>query len=241
MRVLSIIIATLMAVYFVIAVYYFKEPRQDDPCQRLEVIVTDSLDEHFVSEGDLHYLLKKEKLYPLGKPMNEINTDKIETALLKNEMIAEVEAFKTPSGIVKLEVEQKIPVLRIIGSSGNYYVDNLGTTMPVSNRYAVRVPVATGHIKKEFAKKELYEFALFLEDNEFWNQQIEQIHVAQNGDIELIPRVGNQNIVLGSLTDYKEKLNNLMLFYEQAIPKVGWEKYHTINLKYKNQIVCTKK
>lgn len=27
----------------------------------------------------------------------------------------------------------------------------------------------------------------------------------------------------------------------QAIPKVGWEKYSMINLKYKNQIVCTKK
>ena len=35
--------------------------------------------------------------------------------------------------------------------------------------------------------------------------------------------------------------HHLQLFYEQAIPKVGWDKYEMINLKYKNQIVCTKK
>ena len=49
-------------------------------------------------------------------------------------MIARVEAYKTPSGMIKLEVEQKIPILRVISPRGNYYVDNLGSTMPVSRR-----------------------------------------------------------------------------------------------------------
>ena len=40
---------------------------------------------------------------------------------------------------------------------------------------------------------------------------------------------------------FEEKLANLRLFYEQAIPKMGWEKYSIINLKYRNQIVCTKR
>ncbi len=44
-----------------------------------------------------------------------------------------------------------------------------------------------------------------------------------------------------ALDDYETKLQNLKLFYDQAIPIVGWEKYSVISLKYKNQIVCTKK
>lgn len=62
-----------------------------------------------------------------------------------------------------------------------------------------------------------------------------------NKEVELIPRVGRFRIVLGSLDDFEEKLNKLRLFYDQAIPKVGWDKYSVIDLKYKNQIVCTKK
>lgn len=155
-------------------------------------------------------------------------------------MIARVEAYKTPSGMIKLEVEQKIPILRVISPRGNYYVDNLGSTMPVSRRYVAHVPVVSGYVEKELAVTDLYKFALFLQENDFWNNQIEQIYVHPDNEVELIPRVGNHRIVLGSFADFEEKLDNLRLFYEKAIPKVGWEKYSIISLKYKDQIVCTK-
>ena len=70
---------------------------------------------------------------------------------------------------------------------------------------------------------------------------MEQIFVHPDNEVELIPRVGNHRIMLGTFEGFEEKLDKLQLFYEQAIPKVGWEKYSIINLKYKNQIVCTKK
>ena len=215
--------------------------RQDKVCQDLQVVVKDSLDKHFVSESDLVSILKKAGLNPLNKPMDDINTEKIEEELKKNEMIARIEAYKTPSGIVKLEVEQKIPILRVISPRGNFYVDNLGTTMPVSFRYVADVPLVSGYVEKELAVTDLYKFALFLQENEFWNNQIEQIYVHPDNEVELIPRVGNHRIVLGSFDNYEEKLDNLRLFYDKVIPKIGWEKYSIINLKYKDQIVCTKR
>ena len=215
--------------------------RQDKVCQDLQVVVKDSLDKHFVSESDLVSILKKASLNPLNKPMDDINTEKIEEELKKNEMIARIEAYKTPSGIVKLEVEQKIPILRVISPRGNFYVDNLGTTMPVSFRYVADVPLVSGYVEKELAVTDLYKFALFLQENEFWNNQIEQIYVHPDNEVELIPRVGNHRIVLGSFDNYEEKLDNLRLFYDKVIPKIGWEKYSIINLKYKDQIVCTKR
>jgi cell division protein FtsQ len=240
-RVISIIVATLLFCYIVFVSFFFQENRGGKDCCGLEVIVLDSLDKHFVSESDLIHILKKADLNPINKPIDEINTEQIEKELLKNEMIAEVEVYKTPSGLIKLEVEQKIPILRIISPNGNYYVDNLGTTMPVSLRYVAHVPVVSGFVEREFAVGSLYQFALFLQENDFWNNQIEQIYVHPDNEIELIPRVGNHRIVLGTFDNFEGKLNNLKLFYEKAIPKVGWEKYSIINLKYKNQIVCTKK
>lgn len=240
-RIVSIIVATLLFCYIVFITFFFRQMKREVVCYDLEVVVKDSLDKHFVSESDLVYILKKAGLNPIEKSMNAINTDKIESVLLKNEMIARVEAYKTPSGIVKLEVEQKIPVLRVIGTSGNYYVDNLGSTMPISRRYVAHVPIATGYVEKELAITDLYKFALFLQENDFWNNQIEQIFIHQDNEVELIPRVGNHRIILGTFSDFEEKLDNLKLFYQKAIPKVGWEKYSVISLKYKDQIVCTKR
>ena len=226
-RIVSIIVATLLFCYIVFVSFFFRESRQKELCRDLQVVVVDSLDKHFVSESDLVHILKKADLNPIKRPMDEINTDRIENELLKNEMIARVEAYKTPSGMIKLEVEQKIPILRVISPRGNYYV--------------AHVPVVSGYVEKELAVTDLYKFALFLQENDFWNNQIEQIYVHPDNEVELIPRVGNHRIVLGSFADFEEKLDNLRLFYEKAIPKVGWEKYSIISLKYKDQIVCTKR
>lgn len=240
-RVISIVVASLLSVYILFASIYFSEERQYMPCKDLQVVVKDSLDKHFVSESDLIELLRKAKLDPRKQPMTLVNTEQMEMELRKNEMIQDVQVYKTPSGIIKLEVVQKMPILRILASNGNYYVDNQGTVMPISRRYVAHVPIVSGYVEKNLAVSDLYKFALFLQGNEFWNDQIEQIYVHPDQDVELIPRVGNHRIMLGSLDRFEEKLDNLRLFYEQAIPKLGWERYSMINLKYKNQIVCTKK
>ena len=113
--------------------------------------------------------------------------------------------------------------------------------MPLSRHYVAHVLVASGQIDEKLALGDLYKFALFLEEDDFWNDWIGQIYVDSDNNVELIPRVGNHKVVLGTFDDYQTKLENLRLFYEQAIPKVGWEKYSEINLKYKNQIVCIKR
>jgi len=240
-RIITILIGFLLLAYIVFATYFFKDVRRSDTCKAIEIVVKDSLDKHFVTQTELASILKREKMYPVNEPMNEVNTNKIEETLLTNEMIARVEAYKTPSGIIKLEVEQKLPILRVISPRGNFYVDNHGTLMPVSNRYVAHVPIASGYIEKEQATTELYKFALFLQEDKFWNAQIEQIYIHPDGEIELIPRVGNHRIILGAFEGYKEKLDNLQLFYDKIVPKMGWEKYSIINLKFRNQIVCTKR
>ena len=78
------------------------------------------------------------------------------------------------------------------------------------------------------------------------NKRNEQIHDVyrlnvHNGDLTLIPRVGNQKIHFGMLINSTEKLANLYQFYKQAMPVKGWQTYSDISLKYNNQIVCTKK
>jgi len=240
-RVISVIIGILLAGYILAASFVLKDKSPDKNCEEIMIVVKDSLDKHFVNDQDIRSLLKRADIDPLQKPMNSINTELIETELMKNQMIANVEAYKTPSGKIKLEIQQKIPILRVIGREGSYYVDNNGSSMPVSSRYVAHVPIASGNVEKELAITDLYKFALFLQKNDFWNHQIEQIYIHPDKDIELIPRVGNHRILLGTLDAFEEKLDNLQLFYKQVVPKMGWEKYSVINLKYKDQIVCTKK
>ena len=106
---------------------------------------------------------------------------------------------------------------------------------------AVYLPVATGRITREFAKKELLPLAQYLHSNDLWNAQIEQIHVAANEEIQLVPRVGDHIIVLGRPGNYAHKFGKLQTFYKKALTEVGWERYSHINVDYSDQVVATKK
>ncbi len=210
-------------------------------CSGIQVAVLDTLDRHFVDSKDITQILKSAGINPVGKKYKDINSDLIEKKLEENKLIKNAEAYKTTSGILKIEVYQKIPLMRIFSTNGNYFIDNEGGFMPNVGGISAYLPVASGMIEKDFAMKELYKFALFLQKNKFWDAQIEQIYVYPNKEIELIPRVGDHRILLGRMDNFEEKLNNLKLLYEKGLGETGWNRYAVINLKYKNQIVCTKK
>jgi cell division protein FtsQ len=197
---------------------------------------------HFIGKKEVENILKNSGLNLVGKKMSEINTDLIEKKLEENKLIKNAECYKTIGGSIKIEIYQKIPIIRVMSNSGNYYVDNERGIMPISDNFTAHLPIATGDIDKEFATTKLYDFALFLQENKYWNSQIEQIHVLPNKDIELTPRVGNFQIILGPLdNNYVDNLDKLKVFYDKGLNKVGWNRYSVINLKYKNQVVCTKK
>lgn len=87
----------------------------------------------------------------------------------------------------------------------------------------------------------LFELATYLQKNAFWNKQITQIHINRQEEIELIPAVGNHQILFGNIENINQKFNKLMTFYEKGLNKTGWNEYSEINLKYNKQVVCTKK
>ncbi len=239
-KIFYILSAVLLLAYILFGIFSPKEQFDKIPCKEVQIVIADTLDRHFISDKEISSMIRNAGLYPKGKKMSEINTDLIEKKIEENKLIKDAQAYKTQSGIVKIEITQKIPVMRVMGTSGDYYIDNEGGIMPVVSNFAAYVPLVTGYADKEFAKKNLFHLADYLQKNKFWDAQIEQIYVYPNKDIELTPRVGNHQILLGSLDGFEEKLDNLRLFYEQALDKVGWNRYSKINLKFKNQIVCTK-
>ncbi|MDR3218462.1 MAG: hypothetical protein LBU22_05690 [Dysgonamonadaceae bacterium] len=232
----------LISAYMVFAVVYLNpHAKKNMVCEALRVTVADTLERHYMTATEISRMLQNAGLSPVGKRISEINTTAIEEKLAENRLIKRAECYKTIEGTVKLKVYQRIPILRVFSPKGTYYIDNEGEQMPVPRNFAAYVPVAGGAIESEYARTQLYEFALFLHKDKFWNSQIEQIYVLPNGDVELTPTVGNHQIVLGKIADYKENLAKLRLFYEKGLDEVGWNRYSLINLKFKNQVVCTKR
>ncbi|MDR1883140.1 MAG: hypothetical protein LBR26_10240 [Prevotella sp.] len=233
----------LIAGYLVFSVFYFQGKSKNGLCHRFEIEVGNGSDDgRLVDAEDIAGYIKEKGLDPTGKKIKDINTNAIEEAILTNRLLKKADVFVTDNGAVKVSVEERKPVLRVMSNTGeNYYIDSEGCKIPLSKRFTAYLPVATGAIKEGFAKADLYKFALFLHNDRFWNAQIEQIVVLPDQDIKLIPRVGNHQIILGDLYGYRERLDKLLAFYENGLNETGWNKYSLINLKFDNQVVCTKR
>lgn len=215
-------------------------------CQSISVHIIQG-SPRFLQESDILELIKNTDPSLLGKKLNQINTETLERKLEKVENIRTVQIFRRIdeksfrfTGKLVVEIEQRTPVVRIKTAEFDYFLDREGVKIPISPKFTVRVPVVTGSVTTEFAVKDLLPFAGFVWNDPFWKAQIEQIFVKENQEIVVIPRIGDHLIEFGTADNYAEKLRNLKAVYRQGFSKTSWEKYKTINLKYKNQVVCTK-
>jgi len=230
-------------------------------CSQVDVTVVDSVTNQFVTAKDIEqhvYTLKREIM---GEPIEQINTLTIENSLKKMPAIESVEAYVNVEGILHIQVEQRTPIVRVVNKKGqSYYLDAKGYIIPLQDDYTPLVLVANGHIVEHFEWQrqttifdenlqknqnktlhEIYRMALFIDDNPFWKKQIEQLYVNSKQEYELIPRVGAHLILLGEADEFDRQLDQLWAFYQQGLNNVGWNRYEIINLKFRNQIVCTKK
>lgn len=110
---------------------------------------------------------------------------------------------------------------------------------------------ATGDEKKvsknEVFFSNLINFVKFVREDDFWNSFIVQIDL-QGGDkegsydpqVRIVPRMGDQLVVLGNLDNYPEKLARLMSFYRNGMAYEGWDSYRLIDVQYAAQVVCTR-
>jgi len=184
----------------------------------------------------------------IGKHFDSINTAALEIEVEKHAAILKAEVFEMVAsdstsykGILTVRVKHREPLLRVITKSGSYYLDEFGYKFPVSNSYPANVLVATGNISEKFAKEQLLPCVSFIENDEFWKAQIEQVYVESDDNVILTPLFGDQLLELGSLDNYQEKLRNMKAFYKKVLANNNWNKYKSISLKYKDQIVAKRK
>ena len=231
------------------------------PCTGIEVFIDPGSGLDFIDREEVLSIVNSRKLK--GQPVGSINISMLEKRLMTNNYVERAEVYSTVDGKLQIHVLQRNPLVRIINMNDeHFYIDRNGKFMPVSDRYSTPVIVASGHIYDSYTLMQLpqyavpsstdsllvsmpvinqvYEVARFIEADTFWNAQTEQIYVNEARELEIIPRIGSHRIILGSAEDLEEKFRRLYIFYTEGLTKTGWNNYSVINLKFRNQVVCTK-
>tara|TARA_B110000091_G_scaffold181696_1_gene199273 strand:- start:2046 stop:2771 length:726 start_codon:yes stop_codon:yes gene_type:complete len=166
-------------------------------------------------------------LYGLEKQVNE------------NPYVAESSVFLHINGTIKTIVKQRTPIARILYEDESYYIDKQGVKMPLSAVYSARVLLISG-IEKDEDSKEIVALVTTILEDDFLKKEIVGIHKLDNDEYQFSVRSGNYKIEFGKLMNIDIKFKKLKAFYNKAFLDKTIYEYKTINVKFHNQVVCTK-
>ncbi len=231
---------------------------------RLDITVNSKDANFFVTQDDIRQMLTERGDSIVHQPLSSINIPELERIISNNPSIENAEVFVSVSGEVRITAVQRKPIARVFALDGeSYYIDQQGKLMPWSSNYTADVVAVNGLIYETYGNwyrysmkeieacaplrefsvlDDIYRMADFINKDPYRKSLIGQIYVNSSKEFELVPSVGTFRILLGDSKDLEEKFAKLTVFCREGLRNTGaWNDYSTINLKYKNQIVCTKR
>ena len=202
-----------------------------------EIEFTD--EETFITHDKVNNLLIQNFDTVTSIPKVKLDLNNVEKRLDKNPMIDKAEVYATVDGRLKALVKQRTPVARVFDGDVSYYIDYKGRKMPLSEVSAARVPIVTGEINVVDQDK-LYDLLRYIHDDDFLKKNIIGMEIKPSGGIKMMNRNYDYEIQFGRLINVEKKFNNYKAFFQNAVRDTLIEKYKTINLKFTQQVVCTK-
>jgi cell division protein FtsQ len=230
----------------VVLMSFIEGKKNEVVCKDVKIYIPGN--QYFIDREEVDNIIQVNSRALVGRRMASINIHELENKLRANPFIEFAKVYTDMDGVISVEISQRQPILRMMNRfDQDFYVDQHGLKIPLSGNFTARVLVANGYIDEAFANHvdslhspmamQLFKTADFIRRDSLWDAQIAQLYVNKDHEIELIPRVGNNRILLGTADSLENKFHNLLVFYKKALPLVGWEAYKVINIKYANQVV----
>jgi len=179
------------------------------------------------------------------------NVNIIEKNILANPFVKEIKLYQDLSNKLIVDLVQYQPIARLVSENKkDFYIDLHGNIFPTSTKFSERVLLIhtadninfdLKNINSTDYGKKIFTMINYIINDTFLSKIISEIDINYNKNIIIYPQVSKQKIIFGYPEQIDVKFDKLMLFYKKILPAKGWNTYKTVNLKFKNQIICDKK
>jgi cell division protein FtsQ len=225
------------------------QKKNQQVCKGYEIEITGVEEQLFFDKRKIEDLIFGNQL-PLNKPISSINLREMENKLETNVWVKDAQLFFDNTEKLQIRVYEREPIARVFTSAGkSFYIDSSGRRLPLPENQTAHLlvftnfPAEKGKLKRgdSILMRQMAELSAFINKNEFWKAQIQQIEITPIKTFELVPLVGKHVVVFGNGEDMQEKFNRLQVFYKEVMSKTGFDCYQKLDVQYKDQVVATRK
>ncbi len=258
-KILSIVLWVITAAALIMLFVFGRKKYRATPLKGIRVNVELCQAKGFIEKDSL--IAQIWSLCDKDQPVTIANIDmeKIRQLLDSNPWIAHSDAYIGLNDSLIINIKEYDPVLRMYAVAGHkktrqsFYVTRDGFIIPTSSRYIPHLIIANGNydldtlaLNSNIADSlylnsglvETLTIAQAIEKDNFFKQNIGQIYRNTSNEYEIVVNNLPIQVIVGDTCAIDNKLQRLKRMLESP---VEMEEYKTMSLKYKNQIVCTKK
>jgi len=223
----------------VVFLFSFTAKRNEHRYLKNSVVIFSGDENLFVTHEMVNKLLIENKTAARSMRKDKLDLNKLEKTINKHDLIDNSEVFVSIDGVLKAVVKQKTPIARILGENDSFYLDYKGSKMPLSDNFTARVPLVTGEIDEQ-NRKEISEMLRIIHNDGFLKKNIIGVKISPTGNIKMMNRNFNYEIDFGKTINMERKFENYKAFFHKAVSDSSINNYKIINLKFTQQVVCTK-
>jgi len=176
-----------------------------------------------------------------GMKLSAINTLDIENYLSRFSNFEKVECNLSTDRMLNVNIVPMIPEIRVFDSTGSFYINKDGKRIESKANFFVDVPVVSGNFSASFSPSDIFPVTRFVQSDEVLKDLIAMVEARDKDNIILVPRIQGHVVNFGDTFRMREKRRALLTFYRKVIPYKGWEEYDTISVKFKGQVVATRR
>lgn len=237
---------TLTSLFFLVffagmgvLLHFAKAERHGISCRELQISIPGP--HQFITEDEVRYSIDQFYGTYIGQRVEEVNLASIEKMLKTKAPVRNAEVWITDDGILHAQVFQRDPILRFDYKGNGYYTDREGNIFPLSGEYVADVPVISCDPKLGFDKEWLTQTIRLvrkISGSNVWSKRISGYSVLPGGDFVL---EGDElRIIYGDFGESDRKFAAMEKYFSTIAPLHAENPYHTVNVKYKGQIICRK-
>lgn len=257
-KVLSILTWILTAIAIIALFVFSRNSYLNTPLRSIAITIERNHEKGFLDRdhmiAELVTICDTTQRTAVGK----INMVKVEKMLIDNPWIESAASFIDIDSRLLVNAKEYEPVLRVFNHEGqSVYITQEGYILPTCPSYTPRVLIASGHFRFDIPQKakaritdsiynesrltEAFYICQAIENDTLMKSCIGQLYYNVNHEFELIINGLEAKILFGNAENAADKLLRLKLFLKQKGQSEELSKIKTLNLKYKNQLVCTVK
>lgn len=235
------ILSIVLVAYLIAITCYTSYRSQNDLCSEVDIVINDNSNIKFVTAEDINLEIGNDENCFLSKSVSEINTHEMEKRLNSIDKIESANCVFYNKSRLRVEVTPLIPVARIFDGKKSYYINKDGKKMVANVRYHVDVPIISGNFGESNDASSMLNVLNYIQSDSVWNSLISGIDVANNHDIIISPMIKGHVINFGDTSLIENKFARIKTFYKEVMPVKGWNYYDTISVKWRGQVVATRR